>query len=738
GVATATTVDVAAGTVAGAYGTGGLVTVTYTTIESITAVAGASTNLAVTGSVDYTVNAGSETDQGEVLSGGVPISFDGFGAANSVQLTGTGAITVNGTTGDDVFTVTAASGDAQITGRALIERDGTSNTLNLNGHDGDDTFNVNAAQPYGNITLSGGNPGGSDIANLTGDGSSAATVTLEDVTSATAASVQGSGLGNISLPGIEHVNLSAQNDVTVNGTGADDDVTYTPTGAQSGTVTHGATNTEFNLTTVSNLTIDGQGGDNTLTVNGTTAANTFAVNGTQVLVAGLQGVDTYANSAAVTVNGLEGSDIFNVTPSAIPLQINGGDPTSVQPGDALNISDPVGVNVTFTSGPEPDSGSFLVGANAPVSFDEIESSTVTGAGGGGTTVTINGTNADDDITVLGTAGNSFNVSVNAGPAIQFNTIDGLTVNGMSGDDDIDVELNALDLLNDIAVNGQQPGSGDGDTLTVRGDVGADAPVWTPSASTLVVSGETINVGVIENLIYDGESETDALTITGDATNNAFAHTPAAARDAGTIDITAGAGTQLGIQYVNLGLASTVAFDGVAGTNTLIANGSNTDDVFDLTATSGDVNLTRNNGAHVVLTTATVANVTLNGLNGDDTFNVPGPQPYANIVLSGGDPSASDVANLTGDGTGPITVTVSSPATMAGGGLGAVSLPGIEHTNLNAAAANVDVNGDTGDDDIAFTTTGSDSGILTNAGLNNEFNLSQVGTLSVDGMGGDNT
>ena len=132
------TVDHAAGTVTGA----GPSLIDYGTIERLLVNAGPSTTLAMTGSADYTVNPGAETDQGEVLSGGVPVTFDGFGSGETLALTGTGAgtVTVNGTAANDVFNVCdehdhhrragddhghgAAHGDAErLRGRRRVQRE---------------------------------------------------------------------------------------------------------------------------------------------------------------------------------------------------------------------------------------------------------------------------------------------------------------------------------------------------------------------------------------------------------------------------------------------------------------------------------------------------------------------------------------------------------------------------------------------------------------------------------------
>ena len=101
-------------------------------------------------------------------------------------------------------------------------------------------------------------------------------------------------------------------------------------------------------------------------------ADTIAVSGSAVAITGRRTVN-YTGVEALTVNGNAGSDTFNVTPStAVTMFIDGGDPVGVKPGDLLNII-AGGGTVTFNAGPETDEGSFVVGANQPVSFDHIES-----------------------------------------------------------------------------------------------------------------------------------------------------------------------------------------------------------------------------------------------------------------------------------------------------------------------------------------------------------------------------
>src|SRR5581483_7879114 len=100
----------------------------------------------------------------------------------------------------------------------------------------------------------------------------------------------------------------------------------------------------------------------------------------------------YSGMAELEVDAKGGADTFTVTPAATPMILLGGEPIGTRPGDALNIT--AGSQaVTMNAGPTADSGSFVVGANAPISYSEIESGTITG--GAAALLTINGTTGND-------------------------------------------------------------------------------------------------------------------------------------------------------------------------------------------------------------------------------------------------------------------------------------------------------------------------------------------------------
>ena len=230
-------------------------------------------------------------------------------------------------------------GNVTIAGRATIDPKNLVDLI-LGGFAGDDTFIIPAAHAFTTISLQGGSPDASDVAVLTGDGT-AVSVTLADpsVTPVVPSTVVGGGLGTVSLSGIEDADLNAINgNVTVNGTAADDDLAYQPTGANAGRFTKVDLNLTLDLTNVGTLTVNGQGGDNTLSVTGTTAGNTFNVSATQVLIAGLQGIDAYSNLGGLVVRGLQGSDTFNVAPAAnTEIFVDGGDPIGVV-GDTISLT----------------------------------------------------------------------------------------------------------------------------------------------------------------------------------------------------------------------------------------------------------------------------------------------------------------------------------------------------------------------------------------------------------------
>jgi hypothetical protein len=349
-------------------------------------------------------------------------------------------------------------------------------TLIINSGAGQDTISLTnpSFSPLGltDILVNGGNPGTGDVLNITGVGDA---VTVNTSTS----TITGAGTGvSIAYSGIENLNLpSGIGDLTLVTTGADDTVVVTPglsTGANSGSVSSSGTVPQIRFVNSGSLTANLMGGNDALVVNGSSNADTIAVGGAAVAISGRRTV-SYSGVEGLTVNGNAGSDTFNVTPSgAVSMFIDGGDPIGVLPGDLLNIIS--GANtVVFNAGPQTDEGSFVVGSNQPVSFDHIESFSVTGTG----PATINGTNGPDTITVIARDGSynaaangvqDFTVSVNTGPDLLFVDVPSLTINALSGSDQITLQTPAPNPAGpwdvDVTINGGPPAA-DTDRVIVQ-------------------------------------------------------------------------------------------------------------------------------------------------------------------------------------------------------------------------------------------------------------------------------
>ncbi len=199
-----------------------------------------------------------------------------------------------------------------------------------------------------------------------------------------------------------------------------------------------------------------------------------------------------------------------------------------------------------------------------------------------------------------------------------------------------------------------------------------------------------------------------------------------------------------IRFTNLGVASPIAqaVQIAAGAgSTFIYSGTSANDTFAVTGVAGPKGHVALNG-QLPVETANVATLTLSGLDGDDTFTVAGSANLPSAInVNGGDPSASDIVNLTG-ATGAVTVnladsTVPTDTTIAGYG-GTVTLTGVEVANLDANSNTVTVVGTSQNDTITYTPTAAAAATFRNAGLNTVFNVSAVtGSLVVFGGSGGN-
>ncbi|MFO0904332.1 MAG: dockerin type I domain-containing protein [Pirellulales bacterium] len=635
----------------------GLPLISLATVEGVT-IAGNDANLNLTvqtlaGFASTTLTPGATGDSGDVqVDSLVPMNFTNLGLGGSLVLDDVDSAALNdpasndqfiynGTEHDDFFFIDSTTGRINLNFQIVVVA-GDVAAAAVRGANGTDNFTQIGGDAFEFVAVEGGGPDDGDALNLVlPTGALFADLENSFVTGF-------NGLGTTFYSGLETVALDAAGEtLLVRASGGNDRLEVTPTGPDAGFMQNNGLDPVlfYRGVAANTVSVDLNLGDDTLVVHGSAAANTIDVD----VPAGTVTVDgaiidfNPGTPDDLVVNGGADADTFNVLTGAIPVMVDGGSPIGTAGGDLLFLNLAVAGVVTAEQGPESDEGSFTVDADAPLSFDHLEGVTVNGLVG--STLFVLGTNADDDITITGTGDDDFTLSVNAGPAIQYNDFTTAQVDGLAGDDDFDVAVNGLNATAFNLVGGSPAATGD--SVTVTGLLGgADNAAYQPlsaDSGTLAVAGlvgaNAIFVTGVESLSYDGGSEDETLTVLGTADDDTIVHTPGAAIDAGGV----GVNSLLPISYANLGAAGTVAIDGQAGSDLVVARGTNGDDDFDVAATLGSVTLQTILGQHVVLTRvdATLEDLMLDGLDGNDSFTVNADQPYAFLDVLGGSPGGSD-------------------------------------------------------------------------------------------------
>ncbi|HVX63658.1 MAG TPA: hypothetical protein VHC19_23755, partial [Pirellulales bacterium] len=707
----------------------------------------------------------------------IPVSFSGIDTQlipGTASGTGTGGgndtIVLNGTAGNDTFKAYSGGGVPLFTVQTpagtmpqmFVDSTGGTAKVVFSGDGGSDTFatDFTTLDAYAGIQYSiVGNNGAADTLNFTANAGATTTV---DLATSTITSV---GANPVSFSGLANVNINAQGGaLKVQGTAGADAFSFTPTGAAAGSLTDGGLSTTFSFSAVggAGFTLDPSGGDDSVTVIGTNGNDVFNVSDSTVQAVGLLPVQlATANVKSINVSALAGNDAFNVTPSgAVPISIDGGDPIGVSPplappnGDQINIL-AGGSSVAYSQGPHADEGGFVIGANQPVSFTHVERATVSNPG----PVVISGTSGDDTITVtaidaanqaqfgaIGADGvQDYAVQMSNALTLAFVNSAALQINSLAGNDDIVVQAPAP--LNEnwnvsVGIDGGPPVAGGGafgDNVSIETlGTAAQTVSFTPSSSNgglvgLSTISSTISLTNVENLVLNGSGNNDPLTINGSGGADAITATPGPATDGGVIQV----GNWLGLTYQALGGGGSVTVNGNGGSDMLTVYGTSANDALSVSAT-GAVTL----NANLPIQQTGITKLVLNGLAGDDVFNLAGALPYVSTTVNGGEPSASDIVNLSG-ATGLVSVNLADPTlpsdTAITGYGGTITLSGVEVANLDANGNGLTITGTAQDDAINYKPSGAAAGAVTSAGLNTAFNFSNAtGTFTIDPAGGNDT
>ena len=309
-------------------------------------------------------------------------------------------------------------------------------------------------------------------------------------------------------------------------------------------------------------------------------------------------------------------------------------------------------------------------------------------------------------------------------AIEFQGKTTLQLNGGGGSDQFSLNNPVTPLgLTSITVDGGDPTAGS-DTAIISGLAGADDTiVFAPSSDdNALVTGAgpvSITLAGIENAVIDGQGGNDELTYASPTGIDLINVTPVGNGSAASVDAVQLTGaTLLPLSFTDLfNVSGNLLFTDASGirADRLTVFGNVSNDRFTV-GTLGDVQAFDAFGelATPIIETDGVTSLRLDGLDGDDQFDIVGNHPFKDLLVEGGNPDGgSDVLNFIGDG-GDVTIDTANTA-ITENGFGAVNFSGIEsvHADVNGALT---VEGTDADDIINVTPTADgDDGAVHHSG-----------------------
>ena len=454
---------------------------------------------------------------------------------------------------------------------------------------------------------------------------------------------------------------------------------------------------------VINLTLNGAG-HLLVTINGVTTTYTNFVGGPIAP----SGVDLIA------VVGGEGTDSLTVNSAtgAIPIAIefDGGSGS-----DSLTLTGGVATSDIYSAGPNPGQGTstIVIGAVTQlVTFQNIEPVIDFVAG----PLVVNATPADNAINFAANV-----ITIDNFESIAIGNKTDVTINAGSGSDTININVPA-GLSGDVTVNGGNPTASD--TLIVNAIAGSltdnfrilptaqGAGVVDPDAGTAPSVNYT-GIEVIEAVLQYAEDDTFSLdgTAGDDLVQVVSGPVPGSSVITGLMN-SAAPFTLPTIRVRNnnpvAGSTGIFNFFGVGGLDDFEVYGTASNDTFDISAATQILH-SANGQVLNRYSIAGAAEVTIDGGDGDDTFNVVGIAGGDILHLNGGNPSASDVINYSA--AGEVILDLANQTIDDAGLVGSpdVTYTGVEIINLDLNTNDLIIEASGGDDDLTVTVLSATSG-----------------------------
>jgi Ca2+-binding RTX toxin-like protein len=592
----------------------------------------------------------------------------GSGNDTFVWNPGDGSDTVEGGSGTDTMVFNGANINENINitangGRVRFTRDVANITMDINSIE---DIDFTARGGADNIT----------VGDLSGTGVKNVSIDLAGIPGSTT----GDGAADVVIvngdSGNEHIQVTANgNQVTVTGTPETVVISGTEAANDRLIVNGLGGNDTIDASTLAagviGLTIDGGAGNDTIT--GSQGADTLdGDDGNDKVTGGLgndfadlgAGDDTFTwnpGDGSDTVLGGTGNDtlVFNGSNAAEIMQITANGPNAVLTRDVGNITMTLNgiehIQLNATGGTDSIFVNDLTGTGVTQVAIDL-SGTVGGKSGDGAadTVTVNGTNGDDNIKVVNSGGSIVVNGLAAQVTISHAEAgDSLVINGLGGNDTIDASAIKAGQLANLTINGGDGndtiiGSADNDTVIGgRGnDVallgsGNDTFVWNPGDGSDTVEGQA----GIDTMLFNGANVNENVDISANGGRVRFTRDVA--------NITMDLNDVEHVQFNALGGADNITVNDLTGTNVSeidldLGGNDNAADTVTLNATNGNDVITVSQDANGVITVTGLAEevkitgvgtgdrLVINGLGGDDVITTSGLNGGILLTENGGD------------------------------------------------------------------------------------------------------
>ena len=511
----------------------------------------------------------------------------------------------------------------------------------------------------------------------------------------------------------------------------------------------------------------GDGAADTVVANATAGSNLIRVtgSGTSVSVSGLPAALSITNSEgandALVVNALGGNDFIDASSLVVGitrLTLDGGDANDTvfgSRGDDVLLG---GNGSDLIDGNGGTDLALLGSGDDIFMWDPGDGSDIVEGQAGTDTLQFNGANIAENIDIAANGGRLRFTRDVANIVMDVNEVERITLKALGGADNVVVGDLAGTGATLVTIDlGSSTGSGDGqaDRVSVNAGAGNDAIVVKGQTGSVTVTGLAATASIVR------AEANDTLVVNGLVGDDVI---DASALAAGTValQLQGGAGADLLVGSAGGDLAvggggadvslmgggddtfvwspgdGSDTVEGQSGTDTLLFNGANLNEVIDIAANGGRVLFTRNI-ANITMDLNSVEQIDFRALGGADniTVNDLAGTDVARVGIdlaaagAGGD-GATDTVVINASAGADVIVVTANGSTLTVSGLAAE----VVISNFEAGIDRLVINALAGNDVIDATALPGGMGIAVDGGSGDDLLLGGAGDDVLDGGPGD--